>query len=1040
MRPFTIAGCFSLLLLAVTAPLASAAPGVVATPFPPDVVTPEQILKLIHVPEGFTVELVAAAPLVEHPVMADFDERGRLFVAESAGMNLKAADLLKDPPSCIRLLEDTQGAGRFDKATTFADKMVFPQGVCWVDGALYTASPPSLWQLRDTKGAGIADQRREIVTSFGFTGNAADIHGPVRGPDGYLYWCDGRHGHHIAFPDGKVSEGLAARIFRCRPDGSGVEVVCGGGMDNPTKIAFTAEGEALCGVNLIHSKPKRIDGIIYALEGANFPYYQKCVDEFKTTGPLFEPVDNLGWVAVSGIVRNRGSGLGEAYRDNLFSCQFNPHRVQRHIVQRDGAGFHITHEDFLTCSHPDFHPTDIIEDADGSLILVNTGGWFRIGCPNSQIAKPDVKGAIYRIRRIDAPRVDDPRGLKLAWETMKPAELVRLLDDPRIFVQDRAIARLAKLRAESIPELKTVLENSPSENARRNAVWAMTRINSAEVSAPIRAALADKSPSVRQSAVSSIALRRDADATSQLMGLITSDTPPIRREAATALGRIGRHDAVPALLAALKAGNDRFLEHAVIFALIRLDDRDATLKALSDANPIVRRGALIALDQMDHGGLTPSLVSPLLASPEPVLQSTAAQVIARHSDWGSAMEGYFRQSLARGGLSDVQREELKQQITAFIASPGIEALVVQGLHDTQTPVQMRVLLLEAIAQASVNPSAKPWADEIAFCIDDASERVARQAVLIARAAPENFFRKLFTVIDNNQRSPELRIEASIDVAPVLLKLPASIFELLLESLQPGKPALLRAAAADAMGRAHLAADQQIKLTATLGTAGPLEMPGLLAAFEHGTDPDVGKKLVAAIERSPASRNLRPELVMQALASYPPEVQQAAEPLLKRLSGDVLQQKAHLDALGSALAGGDALRGRELFFGNKATCSACHAVADEGAHVGPDLSKIGAIRTSRDLLESIVYPSASFARGYEPYLVKTRDGDVLSGVINQQTADAIYLVTGPRDVKRIARSNIVDLRQGTVSIMPQGFDTQLTGQELADLIAFLGSLK
>src|SRR6185437_3150557 len=107
----------------------------------------------------------------------------------------------------------------------------------------------------------------------------------------------------------------------------------------------------------------------------------------------------------------------------------------------------------------------------------------------------------------------------------------------------------------------------------------------------------------------------------------------------------------------------------------------------------------------------------------------------------------------------------------------------------------------------------------------------------------------------------------------------------------------------------------------------------------------------------------------------------------------------------------------MFFGAKAACAACHAVGTQGAHVGPDLTKIGAIRAPRDLLESVVYPSASFARGYEPFLIKTKDGDVLSGVITQQTADAIYLATGPREVKRIPRAGIVDLRQGTVSIMP-----------------------
>jgi putative heme-binding domain-containing protein len=811
-------------------------------------------------------------------------------------------------------------------------------------------------------------------------------------------------------------------------------------MDNPTKIAFTDEGEALCGVNIIHGTPKRIDGIFYALEGAVFPYYKQCVDEFKSTGSLFEPVDNLGWVAISGIVRNRGAALGDAYRGNLFSCQFNQHRLQRHIIERDGAGFRLAHEDFLTCPLIDFHPTDVIEDADGSLLVINTGGWFRVGCPNSQIAKAEIKGCIYRVRRTNAPKVDDPRGLNLAWETMKPAELAHLLDDARPFVRDRAIASLAKLQGESVASLRETLAGSTSIDARRNALWALTRIDDSRAREAICAGLSDANAGVRQVAVSSIGLHRDASMVARLIAMVGADVPQVRRDAATALGRIGQPQAAPALLAALRGNTDRFLEHSLIFALIRIGNRDATLKGLADADPSIRRGALIALDQMNNGGLTADLVTPLLSSPEPSLQSMAAHVISGHLDWGGAMEGYFRQSLKKPGLNDAQREELKQQIAAFGRSTGIQTLVADGLKDSQVSPEMRALLLEAIAQSPVDPLPAAWQKEITRCIEDPSDRVAGQAAITARAAPGSFEQPLLRIARDANRTPELRIEALASIAPKLKKLDPSLLDLLIASLDPKKPPLLRSAAAAATGRAHLDSNQQLQLTAAFAKAGPLEVTGLLAAFEHGTDAEVGKKLVAALDHSPGSKNLRLDVLTEVLQSYPPEVQQAAEPLLKRLSGDILQQKSHLDELMPTLAAGDQRRGRDLFFGSKAACVACHAVADQGAHVGPDLSKIGGARAPRDLLESVVYPSASFARGLEPYLIKTKDGDVESGLISQQTADAIYLVTGPKEIKRIARARIADIRQGTVSIMPQGFDTTLTRQELADLIAYLSSLK
>jgi len=574
----------------------------------------------IRVPDGFTVELVAGPPLVERPMMACFDDRGRLFVAESAGKNLKSADLLQELPNFIRMLEDTDGDGKFDKSTVFADRMSFPMGVLWHNGALWTASPPSLWKLEDTDGDGKADRRTEAVTKFGFTGNAADVHGPFLGPDGWIYWCDGRHGHEIRKPDGKTMKGLAARIFRCKPDGSEVEVVCGGGMDNPVEIAFTPESEALATVDIFYSKPARVDAIFHCIEGGVFPHHE-AYKEFKSTGDLLGPVTALGWVAPAGFTRYQGGAFGEKYRGNLFSAQFNRHRIQRHVLERDGATFRASMEDFLTCDDADFHPTDVLEDADGSLLVVNTGGWFRIGCPTSQIAKPEITGAIYRVRRKDAPKVKDPRGVAIKWDTITAKEMTPLLDDDRFAVRDRAIRELANRGA--VNEL-TPLLGEKSVQMRRNAIWALTRIDGAEARKAVRSALADTEMSVRLAATHSVAMHRDADAMETLTKLVVTDqSPAVKREAATALGRIGKGGAVPTLFDGIRAGGDRFLEHSLLFALITIADRDATLKGLNDPSPLVRRAALITLDQMDNGNLTRDLVTPLLNTADPSLQQTA---------------------------------------------------------------------------------------------------------------------------------------------------------------------------------------------------------------------------------------------------------------------------------------------------------------------------------------------------------------------------------------------------------------------------------
>ena len=163
------------------------------------------------------------------------------------------------------MLEDTDGDGRFDKSTVFADKLVFPQGIVWHDGSVYCSSPPSFWRLTDTDGDGVADRREELVTGFANTGVADDMHGGSLGPDGRLYWCAGRFPHEIRRPGGPViHKGTAPLILRCRPDGSELEVVCGS-QGNAVGVAFTRRGRHVrqrhvSGAELDGRRPARCAG------------------------------------------------------------------------------------------------------------------------------------------------------------------------------------------------------------------------------------------------------------------------------------------------------------------------------------------------------------------------------------------------------------------------------------------------------------------------------------------------------------------------------------------------------------------------------------------------------------------------------------------------------------------------------------------------------------------------------------------------------------------------------------------------------------
>jgi putative membrane-bound dehydrogenase-like protein len=994
------------------------------------------------VPPGFEVQRVAGPPLVNRPIVADFDEQGRLYVADSSGSNDKVEQQLARKPHRVVRLEDTDGDGVFDASTVFADRMMFPEGAMWFDGSLYVAAPPSIWRLTDTNGDGVADRREEWFRGKTLTSCANDLHGPYLGPDGWIYWTKGAFAEQTYERPGRTPfVTRAAHIFRRHPQSTVVESVMNGGMDNPVDVAFTPAGERILTATFLeHPQLGRRDALVHAIYGGLYGKPHAVIEGHTRTGDLMPELTHLGPAAPSGLTRYASDAFGPEYRDNFFATMFNLRKVTRHVLEPSGASFRSHDSDFLVSNSLDFHPTDVIEDADGTVLVVDTGAWYKLCCPTSQLAKPEVLGAIYRVRRQGMKKVDDPRGISQRWSAMDPAALVRLLDDPRPAVQSRAIHQLASAGTIAIATLGGTLKTAPSADARRNAVWALTRIDAAQARETVRSALHDRDEGVRQAAVHSAAVWRDAPAVPQLLALLKSRAPAVQRVAAEALGRIGDARAIGDLIGVAASPLDRALEHSVTYALIEIADPTATAAGLRAASARSRRAALIALDQMDGGPVKADTVVPLLESRDPVLKETAWWIAGHHPEWGGALAGFFEQRLARARLSPAERDDLEQKLSQFAANAEIQQLIANSLERASSK-ESRLTALGAMTRTRVKELPAAWIAPLVHALADGDAEVTRRAVAVARATPApsagapELHAALLQVARVTSSELAVRLDALGAIHGGLSAVDAEVFDLLRASLAPSRPASIRVAAAGVFEKAKLDQRQLRDLTAVLATAGPLELPRLLPPFDQA-DETVGLEMIGALERSKARASLRADLLRPRLATHAEAVKQRGEALLAALDVDSGKQASRLEELLTSLPAGDVRRGQVVFNSPKAACLSCHAIGYVGGKIGPDLTRIGQIRAERDLLEAIVFPSASFARGYEPVIVTTTAGAVHGGILRSDLRDEVVLATSERDETRIRREDVEDVQAGTVSIMPPGLDEQLTRQELADLLAFL----
>jgi putative membrane-bound dehydrogenase-like protein len=966
---------------------------------------PAESMKHMVVPEGFHLELFASEPeLGGKPICMTWDERGRLWVAETYDYpnELQPPGQGRDR---IRICEDTDGDWRADKFTVFAESLSIPTTLTFYRGGVIVQNSEQTLYLKDVDGDDVADERTVLFSGW----NQRDTHGGVSNFQyGLDNWIWAMQGYNYSEPEIGDQRQLGFRMgfFRFRPDGSEIEFLRS--TDNNT-WGFGQSEEGL----VFGSTANRNPSVFLSIPNR---YYERVLGwkpslTLNTIANtyLFQPITDKvrqvdqhgGYTAGAGHALYTARRYPQEYWNRTaFVCGPTGHLVGTFVLRRQGSDYRSTYTFNLAASDDEWSAPIMAEvGPDGNVWIIDWYNYivqhnptpigFETGRGNAYDTdlRDKTHGRIYRLV-YDGGSAAEP--FSLAGATA--ADLVRTLTNPTMLWRKHAQRLLVERGGtDVVPALIELVNDQRVDAVGLNvgaihALWTLhgLRVLGGDQSAPLAAvttALRHPSGGVRRNAIQVL---------------------PASEQSVDAL-----------LQAKLLSDPDAQVRLA---ALLALSDQPATPHGAAAIAQVVREPNLLA---------------------DPVLRDAATSAAARHAE-------EFLRALANAPSIDKPLADLVQIVAEHYArgKPGLAAAKLVAEYKDADPSLLTPMLAGLSAGWASGQTIELSADMIAS-LESMMERLPPidrgQLVRLANRWGSGHFAKyasevvadLLAKMDQGTASTDERIAAA-----------AQLFEFQPESNDAVSQLLERVTPQTAP---ELAAG----LIESLGRSESPELGRLLVTKFPQLTPDVRVAAVSVLLRRPASTEALIDSInegaiqltelsleqRQALASHPDrDIRSAARQLLER--GGALpsadRQQVLAELLPLTREAGDAQAGKQVF---TKVCAKCHMHGGEGNQVGPDLTGM-AVHPKHELLTQILDPNRSVESNFRTYTLVTADGQVLTGMLAAESRTALELFNAEGEKKTVLRQDIDELLASGKSLMPEGFEKQVTPAELKDLLEFL----